>query len=324
MRTITAALALVAALAALAAGCAGGGGETDPAAWSPQALEVDADAPLAPILVNSSVATGRNRLAWALLDVAGQPVADATASARLYRLGVDSATGDVTTVEFVQEAPLVARRMSPSVEHLHADGSVHVHAGDQTAVYTAEVDLNDAGWWGAIIQARSGAGQAEQRVTFLVHDHTPVPSVGDPAPRTRQPVLADVNDPALLDSSTPPRPAYHQLTVDAAIATGHPVVVAFASPRFCQSRLCGPVMREAVDPVASRFGDAIAIVHIEPFDLAQIAAGELVPVPAMAEWGLSTEPWVFVLDRAGIVVTRFEGIVEAEEIAAAVERALGQ
>lgn len=325
IRTVTFAAALGTALVLLAASCGGDGGtETDPAAWSPQALEVDADAPLAPILVNSSLGTGRTRLAWALLDVSGRPVADATASARLYRLGVDSDTGDVVTVEFVRELPLVARRMSPSVDHVHANGTLHVHAGEQTAVYTAEAALDQAGWWGASIQARSSAGDAEQRITFLVHDRTPVPAVGDPAPRTRQPVLADVDDPALLDSSTPPRPVYHQLTVDAAIATGKPVVVAFASPRFCQSRLCGPVLREAVDPIASRFGEAIAVVHIEPFDLAQIDAGEIVPVPAMAEWGLATEPWVFVLDRAGVVAARFEGIVEAGEIAAAVERALSE
>jgi hypothetical protein len=69
--------------------------------------------------------------------------------------------------------------------------------------------------------------------------------------------------------------------------------------------------------MAERFGDQITIIHIEPFDLAAVQSGELIAVPELAEWGLVTEPWVFVVDGSGNVAAKFEGIVEAEEIAAA-------
>ena len=38
--------------------------------------------------------------------------------------------------------------------------------------------------------------------------------------------------------------------------------------------------------------------------------------PAVEEWGLPTEPWVFVVDAEGIVIARFEGLVAEEELAA--------
>jgi hypothetical protein len=38
--------------------------------------------------------------------------------------------------------------------------------------------------------------------------------------------------------------------------------------------------------------------------------------PAVDEWGLPTEPWVFVVDSEGIILGRFEGLVTPEELAA--------
>ncbi len=40
-------------------------------------------------------------------------------------------------------------------------------------------------------------------------------------------------------------------------------------------------------------------------------------VPAVQEWGLTSEPWVFVVDALGNVAGRFEGVVDPEEIEAA-------
>jgi len=39
----------------------------------------------------------------------------------------------------------------------------------------------------------------------------------------------------------------------------------------------------------------------------------------MAEWGLDTEPWVFVLDADGKVVARFSGPLSPTELLASLE-----
>jgi len=36
--------------------------------------------------------------------------------------------------------------------------------------------------------------------------------------------------------------------------------------------------------------------------------------PAMTAFGLSTEPWLFLLDRKGVVIYRVEGLFTADEI----------
>ena len=37
-------------------------------------------------------------------------------------------------------------------------------------------------------------------------------------------------------------------------------------------------------------------------------------MPAVAEWGLPTEPWVFVVAADGTLAAKFEGAVGADEL----------
>jgi hypothetical protein len=124
-----------------------------------------------------------------------------------------------------------------------------------------------------------------------------------------QTTLRDVDDITEIDSSSPPRPEMHELTIAEAIDSGWPTVVAFATPAFCQSRVCGPLMDAVVDPLFERYADRVVFVHVEPFDLAKARGGELIPVPAVDEWGLQTEPWLFIIDQEGRVAGKFEAIV---------------
>lgn len=309
-------------LAFLLAACAGGDGAgdpTDPAAWQPEALTIDPEAPLSPILINSNLGVGTNRLAIALVDPAGIPVTEAAASATVYRLDTD-ADDRVTAVQEVMRTTLAARTIVPSLDHVHADGAVHAHDSPATGVFVTEVSFTAAGWWG--IEVLTAAEPV--RIRVFVFDQTLEPAVGDPAPATIQDVLRDVDDISQIDTSVPPNPTFHDRTVAEAIAAGKPTVVAFTTPAFCQTRLCGPVLREAVTPMAAEFGDQISIVHIEPFDLEVLAnGGELEPVPALAEWGLFSEPWVFVIDAEGRVAAKFEGIVAADELRTVLRRLLG-
>jgi hypothetical protein len=110
----------------------------------------------------------------------------------------------------------------------------------------------------------------------------------------------------------------HDLTVAAALDAGRPMLVVFGTPAFCQTRFCGPVIDRIARPLLERYGSEAAFIHIEPFDLAEARdAGRLVVLPVMAEWGLTTEPWIFIVDRDGRVSAKFEGIMSLAEVEAA-------
>ena len=115
----------------------------------------------------------------------------------------------------------------------------------------------------------------------------------------------------------------HELTTAEAIGSGRPAVVAYATPAFCQSRVCGPLMDAVVDPLFERYADRVAFIHVEPFLLAKARGGEFVPVPTVDEWGLQTEPWIFIIDQERRVACRFEAIVALEEVEPVLERVFG-
>jgi hypothetical protein len=76
----------------------------------------------------------------------------------------------------------------------------------------------------------------------------------------------------------------------------------------------------------------MTFIHVEPYQL-QFVDGGLRPVldsqnlpisvPATNEWGLPTEPYIFVVDSSGRVTAKFEGIASPEELQAAFSQVAG-
>lgn len=310
------ALLVVAGVVALLAAACGGGGDDD--SWSAQAIAFPQDAPLVPVLVNSQVGVGTTRIAFGLFSREGALISEATASVKLYTLDGDAGT----LVGEHQLAPAAIQLGEQA--HTHADGSQHLHAGPAATVFAVMTELTRPEWWGAELSVELDGQQLEpMRIRFFVQERTLEPRIGDPAPRTVQLTLRDVDDVREIDSSIEPNPALHELTVAEALDSGRPAVVAFATPAFCQTRFCGPVVDQVVAPLQERYGDRVHVLHIEPFDLAEVRAGRAVPVPAMAEWGLQSEPWVFVIDADGRVAAKFEGIMSFDEVSAVLDQLLG-
>lgn len=309
---------LVAVPAIALAAC---GGSEEPG-WSARGIaESQADAPFFAQRATSPPGVGPNRLAIALTDN-GALLPDAAVSLRLYRLA-DEPEESPGVAELRAERVATPRSIVVGTDHIHGDGTSHRHEGPKSTVYVAAADLDEAGWWGIEADIELEGERYEGiRFTFWVRDESPEPGIGVAVPRSTQRTLRDVADISEIDTSNPPNPAFHELTVAEALQTGKPVVVAFVTPAFCQTRFCGPVMEEVILPTHDRYGDAVEIVHIEPFEIEAARRGSLVSVPTVEEWGLLSEPFVFVLNPDGTVAAKFEGIMEAEEVATALDAIL--
>lgn len=262
-----------------------------------------------PAIVNSgrSLTCGENRLLFTFLDATNRPVAapDRTVKVSLFNLGRDGS------------AP------TQSIE-----GSFVWGIENERGFYVANVTFAEAGIWGAEF-ATSVAGSATEliRMTFEVATSSPVIRVGQRAPASDTPTAASAGgDLARITTDPSPDPALYQTSVKDAIAAHHPFVLIFATPKFCTSAQCGPTL-DRVKPLAAAF-PTVAFIDVEPYLLTYQgeslqpvldASGNLQVVPAVAEWGLLSEPWVFVVDRDGIVTASFEGVVATDEIRAAAE-----
>src|SRR5438270_563755 len=93
------------------------------------------------------------------------------------------------------------------------------------------------------------------------------------------------------------------LAVADALTQGKPLVVLFATPGFCTSQTCGPQL-EVFQTVANRYRDRANFIHVEIFKDPQART----PNATVEEWSLPSEPWTFVVDAAGNLADKFDGM----------------
>src|SRR5205807_874787 len=173
------------------------------------------------------------------------------------------------------------------------------------------------------LQARAVAaerGAASERRGPVRFPNPVVPAVGQAAPASHTPTTKDA-DPTTIDSGRPPDDM-HQISIADAIAQHRPTLVIFASPAFCTSRICGPEVK-VVQSLEPAYKDRLTFIHVEVYrDFAPDPSKRQL-APAVLEWRLQSEPWIFLIDARGIIQTRFEGPTATDEVQAAIVKLLG-
>ena len=246
-------------------------------------------------------------------------------------VGIDQAAVDVRfslldgpATHFKFSRPATFYETRNTTPHIHADGSVHMHL-DRRGYYVVEgAEFDTPGIWSAELTVNpTDADAFRAGAAFNVISQPSALGVGMAALPIDHPTLDDVAAVAQLSSAEEPVPDMYAVTVAEALSEGRPLVVQFSTPHFCVSHMCGPVYEELAS-LHETYGDRVRFVHLEPFDLAIARAeGRLAPTPAFQAWSLQTEPWTFVIDAAGVVSARFEGMVGAAELEAALQRVVG-
>lgn len=294
------------------AGCSGSGGDaadgstagSDGGAEAAQALE----APSAVVVANTPGTLGRGVPQRVMTALVGD-------GANAYLGGPDQpVTIRFTPLDAEGETDLDAAEGG-------ADGAGEVEGEWLTTnatalgLYVTGFTFETAGPWR--VTASSGGRELGSTVIEVVEDPV-VPGIGDPVPPSATPTAAEPDEIAAISSDPDPDRRLYRLSIAEAVADGRPTVVAFATPAFCQTALCGPTLEFVKGATAGR--DDLDVVHVEPYDLELAREGALEPIPTMAEWGLVTEPWVFVLDADGRVVASFEGIIGQDELEWAIDQ----
>jgi hypothetical protein len=189
-----------------------------------------------------------------------------------------------------------------------------------TIVYTTDVDFPSNGEWRVAALIKQGD---ETLATLLpsasVGEFKGVPKVGEKAPKIHTPTPADVGgDLSKITTRIPPDT---QNRVDYADALGkEPILLLFATPQFCQSRVCGPVV-DVAEQVKDQFDDKAAFIHMEIYKDNDPSKGVR---PQVRAFHLPSEPWLFAIDRNGVVQAVVEGAFGVERMTKIVEGVTGE
>ena len=190
------------------------------------------------------------------------------------------------------------------------NGAATSYSDYEIPYWVAYPELPRAGLWGLGAEITKADGKVvTSQFTIQVVDEIDSPKPGDAPPASRNRTLATEPDIHKLSSAIDPEPALHQMTVADALGSGKPTVVVIATPGFCASRLCAPVV-DSVAAVYKTQPDAANYIHLEVYK----SFNPLVPADEMGEWRLTSEPWIFILDKTGKVAVRLGGPVSAREL----------
>jgi len=185
--------------------------------------------------------------------------------------------------------------------------------GEAEAVFVANLQLDEPGtYW---LLAEPVGGRKIQAVgNVVVKEKTAAPDVGAQAVPSETPTLRTSTLEQLTTSTKPDRKLYES-SVAEALAAKSPFVVVFATPKYCTSRTCGPVVEVVSDVRRKHAEDGIRFIHVEIYEENDPTKGENRWVK---EWNLPSEPWVFVVAADGTIRDRFEGTVSVRELDSAV------
>ena len=186
-----------------------------------------------------------------------------------------------------------------------------------THLYVANVRIAQAGtFW--FVAEPVGGRPIQALGNLVVKEEPDAPAVGAKAFPSRTPTLGDAPL-EQLTTRVPPDRELLRYSVAESLAARKPFVVTFATPKFCTSRTCGPVV-DVVDRVRRDLaGTDVRFIHVEVYERNEPSLGVNEWV---TQWRLPTEPFTFLVGRDGRIAARFEGSFSVAELRAAVRRHL--
>jgi len=193
--------------------------------------------------------------------------------------------------------------------------SIRRDVGVPTPYYSVFFTPPAAGLYRAVFTNDDGSSERE----FLVIEpgETSIPQPGDPLPAVPTATLADAQAVDPICTRLDPCP-FHETDLVAALDSGDkPTVLSIATPGFCQTAICGPVIDLLIDAAATR--DDLHVIHAEVYvdphndeGILNGGVGQLTDI--VGAYALPYEPVLFVAGADGIIRRRLDAIYDGSEL----------
>jgi hypothetical protein len=282
---------------------------------------------------------GRNRYPFTVAEKlgstgqTGKEVADAEAAIYYAKVptiepGAKSQAGNKGMTSKAQKqaleepaiGPFPARIESLATKPPFQSGTTTEEPDVATVVYASQLDLPADGEYrpGIMIKEKGGVGW-KLLPSIEVGGYAKIPKLGEKAPLIETPTARSVDgDLAKLTTRIPPDT---QNKVNYAEVLGkEPILLLFATPQFCQSRVCGPVV-DVAQQAQHQFEGKANFIHMEIYNENDPSQGVR---PQVRRFHLPSEPWLFAINREGVVSAAIEGAFGTKLMDKTVEKVVGE
>jgi hypothetical protein len=189
--------------------------------------------------------------------------------------------------------------------------------GGIEAIYGTEVPVPHPGTYAILALTRTAKGMIGSTGEVAVAATSPIPDVGQRPPAVATDTASSTHgNLSLLTTRIPPE-SMHAVSFKAVLGK-RPIALVISTPQLCVSRVCGPVTDIAVQ-LQREFGGRIAFIHQEVYVDNQPSKGLR---PQLKAFHLQTEPWLFTIDRRGVITARLEGAYGLNQARQALQAAL--
>ncbi len=189
--------------------------------------------------------------------------------------------------------------------------------GGIQAIYGTRVPVAHKGTYTVLALTRTRSGLIGSPGEIAVAASSLIPDVGQRPPAIATDTPASVHgNVALLTTRIPPDDM-HGVSFNQALGK-RPIALLFSTPQFCISKVCGPVTDILVS-LEHQFANRITFIHEEVYVSNQPTRGLR---PQLKAFHLETEPWLFTINRQGVIAARLEGAFGVNEVIQALKAAL--
>ena len=189
-----------------------------------------------------------------------------------------------------------------------------------TVVYSTGLNLAAEGEYRpAILIKEKGGWSAKVLAGVKVGEYAKIPRPGERAPRIETPTADSVGG-NLTKLSTRVPPDTQNKVNYAEVLGKEPILLLFATPKFCQSRVCGPVV-DVAQQAQHEFEGKANFIHMEIYNDNDPSKGVR---PQVRRFHLPTEPWLFAINREGVVSAAIEGAFGTKLMDKTVEKVIAE
>ncbi len=172
--------------------------------------------------------------------------------------------------------------------------------------YPFVTDITEAGTY-ALVSTVDGI-EVHSGFSIVDANEVPIPQPGDQMVPVVTPTTADAHGVTPI-CTREPACDLHQVTLTDALEEGKPVAFLIATPAYCQTAACGPVL-DVLLGQQSEFGDRVQMVHAEVYTDSTLAN----TTEAVQDYRLSFEPVLYLAGADGVIQTRLDSIFDETEL----------
>jgi hypothetical protein len=189
-----------------------------------------------------------------------------------------------------------------------------------SVVYSAQIPFPSEGEYKVVALIKEKGGWARKPLGSVpVGEFEKIPRPGQKAPLIQTPTARSVGgDLAKISTRVPPDTLNKVNYAD--VLGKEPILLLFTTPKFCQSRACGPVV-DVAEQAQHKFEGKANFIHMEIYNDNDPSKGVR---PQVRRFHLPTEPWLFAINREGVVSAAVEGAFGTSLMDKTVDRVISE